>query len=147
MKTYLYNNLTGNAIDENGNEFTLQGKFALVCGPGVMIFDTYDDREEYILSRIPTWDKDTYSEQLNAAHKSLFRKYYYDDLPQDERYESIGEITLWLNDVDYGGEATKLKVWWINTCKQIINYLGTVTEETAIPIENYLNSLPNPFED
>jgi hypothetical protein len=147
MRTYNYNYLTGNGVDENNEEFTLIGLFSLVDGNQVYIFDTKEDRESFINSKIPSWDKAMYSEELNAAHKALFRKYYYDVLPPEERYESVGEISLWLDDEEYSEEAQALSNWWRVTCKQIIDYLDGITEETAIDVETYINSLSTPFDN
>jgi len=83
------------------------------------------------------WSKEIYSKELNEAHNTLFTQYY---LSRD--YINIGEIVIWLDDDVYGEEATKLINWWKTTSISLLNYLETVTEETAIPVEDYINSLP-----
>lgn len=146
MKTYNYNFNTGNGINEFGEEFSLIGRFSLIKGNEVIIFDTKEEKENYINTLTNTqWNKEIYSEELNKAHKELYKKYYYDSLPPEERYESIGEIVTWLEDEDYGLEATNLLNWWRTTCKQVIDYLSTVTEETALPINQFIESLGTPI--
>lgn len=92
---------------------------------------------EPIVPEQSVWNKEIYSKELNEAHNTLFTQYY---LSRD--YVNIGEIVIWLDDDVYGEEATKLINWWKITSKDLLYYLDTVTEETAIPIQDYINSLP-----
>lgn len=83
------------------------------------------------------WDIDEYKLRVNDAHNALFRRMY-----NERNYLSIGELTLWLNDVKYGDEALMLRNWWLQTCKTVEEYLSNVDEETAISIEEFIQSLP-----
>ena len=37
-------------------------------------------------------------------------------------YESLAEVLIWVDDVDYGDEAKAILDWWKKTCKDIIAY-------------------------
>lgn len=141
MTQYPLNTLN-HPTDYNGNVITAK-HVIIYPGSHALVFDNAEEKETY-LNALIGWSKEAYSEQLNNAHKALFKKYYYDDLPPEERYESVGEISLWLDDEDYSAEAQTLSNWWRTTCKQVIDYLKDVTEETAVPINQYIESLPIP---
>lgn len=55
-------------------------------------------------------------------------------------YLSIGEVSMWVNDADYGKEAKSIIDWWITTCKLVADYVSLhPNEETAV---EFLNKLP-----
>lgn len=126
MKKYRVYNLTGYLEFNNDEQSAINYHSQFGIG----------EIEEIEIS-LSTWSKENYSKELNEAHNTLFTQYY---LSRD--YVNIGEIVIWLDDDVYGEEATKLINWWEITSKDLLDYLKIVTEETAIPIEDYINSLP-----
>lgn len=126
MKKYRVYNLTGYLEFNNDEQSAINYHSQFGIG----------EIEEIEIS-LSTWSKENYSKELNEAHNTLFTQYY---LSRD--YVNIGEIVIWLDDDVYGEEATKLINWWKITSKDLLDYLKIVTEETAIPIEDYINSLP-----
>lgn len=93
--------------------------------------------EVQVIDDTPVWDKAAYCDDVNSAHNDLFQQLY-----TERDYLTIGEIPIWQNDEDFGAESLALQLWWVNTCKIVSAYLETVTEETAQPIETFINSLP-----
>lgn len=126
MKKYRVYNLTGYLEFNNDEQSAINYHSQFGIG----------EIEEIEIS-LSTWSKENYSKELNEAHNTLFTQYY---LSRD--YVNIGEIVIWLDDDVYGEEATKLINWWKITSKDLLDYLKIVTEETAIPIQDYINSLP-----
>lgn len=126
MKKYRVYNLTGYLEFNNDEQSAINYHSQFGIG----------EIEEIEIS-LSTWSKENYSKELNEAHNTLFTQYY---LSRD--YVNIGEIFIWLDDDVYGEEATKLINWCDITSKDIIDYLKIVTEETTIPIKDYINSLP-----
>ncbi len=136
IKTYKYIAFNSGMLDEQIVDLT--GKVQLVKGDDVLVFDSLEERQSYIDIQI-VFDLDGYKQQVNDAHNALFRKLY-----TERNYLSIGEIPLWFADPDFGEEAVGLSHWWIDTCNLVSNYLDSVTEETAQPVEQFIQSLP-PF--
>lgn len=126
MKKYRVYNLTGYLEFNNDEQSAINYHSQFGIG----------EIEEIEIS-LSTWNKENYSKELNEAHNTLFTQYY---LSRD--YVNIGEIVIWLDDDVYGEEATKLINWWKITSKDLLDYLKIVTEETTIPIEDYINNLP-----
>jgi hypothetical protein len=90
-----------------------------------------------ILSPVAEWDKEAYCQEINEAHNSLFTQLY-----TERNYLTIGEVPIWEADDEFGAESLALQQWWIDTCKAVAAYLESVTEQTAQPIETFINSLP-----
>lgn len=135
MKQYNVDN-SGNAVKENGVVFT-PTSFPHFDGNYWYEFDTNEERYAFIAANTPSpvWDKEAYSNEVNADHNALFRKLY-----EERNYLTIGEITMWVNDNEFGAEAEALIGWWRVTCKAVAQYLETVTEETII--NNFIETLP-----
>lgn len=128
------------------NSFLLEGeeiqfrdimnfKFRVHRGNGDI--EIYENRED-MPPPVIAFDLDSYKQQVNEAHNALFRKLY-----TERNYLSIGEIPLWFADPDFGEEAVGLSHWWFDTCNLVSNYLDSVTEETAQPVEQFIQSLPS----
>jgi hypothetical protein len=69
---------------------------------------------------------------------------YHNEMMQtiltDNNYLSIGEVSMWVNDVEFGAEAQNIIDWWITTCKLVANYVAlNPNEETAA---EFLATLP-----
>lgn len=106
-------------------------------GVNFYFFESDVEREQFISALPVVWDKDSYCQQINEAHNALFKSLY-----TERDYLSEGEIPIWQNDEDFSEESLGLQNWWRSTCKIVKSYLSTVTEETAQPIETFINSLP-----
>lgn len=98
-----------------------------------------DDNTAFAIynSGVSFWDKEEYSQQINEAHNELFRQ-----LCTERDYLTIGEIPIWELSHKYQDESLALQQWWIDTCELVEDYLATVTEHTALPIKDFINSLP-----
>ena len=105
-------------------------------GVAVFVFDSVKEHDNY-LSSLKVWNKESYCNEVNEAHNALFRELY-----TQRDYLAIGEIPIWESDTEFGEESKALQQWWIDTCKVVADYLETVTEETAMPVEDFISSLP-----
>lgn len=109
---------------------------SLFTGESFMFFENEEEKLKY-LSKLPViWDINSYCEEVNEAHNQLFKELY-----TERNYLNIGEISLWLNDKEYGTEAQELITWWKTTCKEVEEYLNNITKETALPIQDFINKL------
>lgn len=71
----------------------------------------------------------------NTAHNAMLK-----EILAEHDYLSIGELSLWLNDEDFGAEATAILNWWISTCKLVAAYVeANPNEENAI---DFINTIP-----
>lgn len=124
-------------IDVDGNLIDTTGKHVLIDGDVALLFNSIEKKNSYLSARPKLWSKESYSDRVNEAHNALFRSLY-----QERNYLSIGEISLWVDDAEFGVEAKALRNWWNETCKEVANYLNDVTEETALPVEEFIETLP-----
>lgn len=106
-------------------------------GYNFYFFESDAEREQFIAALQVVWNKDSYCQQVNDAHNKIFESLY-----TEREYLTIGEIPIWENDEDFSEESLALQNWWRSTCKIVKSYLSEVTEETAQPIETFINSLP-----
>ena len=100
-------------------------------------FETKEEQQDYLAAIPVFWDKEAYCQTVNDSHNALFRSLY-----QERNYLSIGEISLWVDDAEFGAEAKALRNWWNETCKVVSAYLDNVTEETAQPVDEFIQTLP-----
>jgi len=66
-----------------------------------------------------------YESPTNKIHNELLQT-----ILTEHDYLSIGEVSMWVNDVDYGAEAQSIIEWWITTCKLVSKYVDLNPEET-----------------
>ena len=77
----------------------------------------------------------TYDSPTNKIHNEMMQ-----EILTDNNYLSIGEVSMWVNDADYGQEAQSIIDWWITTCKLVAKYVAlNPNEETAV---EFLATLP-----
>jgi hypothetical protein len=77
----------------------------------------------------------TYESPVNKYHNEMLQGYL-----KDLNYLSIGEVSMWVNDADYGKEAQALINWWTTTCKLVADYVDLhPNEETA---EEFILTIP-----
>ena len=71
----------------------------------------------------------------NKIHNEQFQQ-----ILKDNNYLSIGEVSMWVNDVDFGAEAQSIIDWWTTTCKLVSKYVDlNPNEEDCI---QFLATLP-----
>jgi hypothetical protein len=66
---------------------------------------------------------DVYAKELNDLHNLML-----EDLIRRKNYLSLGDVQLWLNDENYGEEATQIINWYKSTYRLITDHLNTITE-------------------
>ena len=77
----------------------------------------------------------TYESPTNKIHNELLQA-----ILTEHDYLSIGEVSMWVNDIDYGAEAQSIIDWWIVTCKLVSKYVDlNPNEETSV---QFLATLP-----
>jgi len=131
-------------IDGNGNEVNLAGTIRLINGEKIQVFESIDDRDEYISNMPKPFYLDDYKQQVNDAHTQL-----YNNLWLSLGYMSEAEITTWSNtlkkdalSVAWKAEAKAVLSWFCETTIIVYKYLDDVTEQTAQPVETFLQTLP-----
>jgi hypothetical protein len=89
-----------------------------------------DGRKSWIVDGELTYDSPT-----NKYHNEMMQ-----EILTDKNYLSIGEVSMWINDVEFGAEAQSIIDWWITTCKLVAKYVDlNPNEETAV---EFLATLP-----
>ena len=77
----------------------------------------------------------TYESPINKIHNEQLQA-----ILTEHDYLSIGEVSMWVNDADYGAEAQSIIDWWIVTCKLVSDYVSLKpNEETSV---QFLATLP-----
>lgn len=100
------------------------------------------ENEQYYLDAIDLlpalWSKETHVSEINAMHdelvKSILSQYNYSDM---------AELMFWASQPEsiYHAEANSIVEWYRITCLEIENYANTVTENTALYVQDFINSL------
>lgn len=105
--------------------------------------EIYDRREDMPVP-VQAFDLDGYKQQVNEAHTQL-----YNNLWLSLGYMSEAEITTWSNtlkkdalSVAWKAEAKAVLSWFCETTIIVYKYLDDVTEQTAQPVETFLQTLP-----
>jgi hypothetical protein len=82
-------------------------------------------------------------DQTELIYDSPTNKYHNEMMQEiltDNNYLSIGEVSMWVNDAEFGAEAQSIIDWWITTCKLVAKYVAlNPNEETAA---QFLATLP-----
>lgn len=99
-------------------------------------------QEEYDIflnSLSNTWNKENHISILNSLHTQLFNEIliYYN-------YLSMGELLFWQSNSlsEYYEESKAILEWYVKTYKLITEYANTVTEESKIDPQEFVESLP-----
>ena len=64
-----------------------------------------------------------YSKEINDYHNQML-----DQVLKEKNYLSLGEVALWLNDVNYGAEAQGIIDWYKSSYQFISAHIANVTE-------------------
>ena len=88
---------------------------------------------------LSSWNKERHIGIINEIHTQIFN-----DILISNNYIGMGELLFWQSDPlsDYYKEAKTILNWFVNTYKLITEYANTVTEETKIDPQEFINSLP-----
>lgn len=115
-------------------------------GTYFIFFESQQEAERYWGS-LNSWSKESYSQQVNDAHTALYISLWQ---ARDYKYES--EINLYADlivdkntterQLEWKQEAISLRDYYLSTVDILYNYFDIVTEETAIPVEEFIQKLP-----
>ena len=85
------------------------------------------------------WDKERHIAVINDLHTQLFN-----DVLISYNYLSMGELLFWQSNPlsEYYQESKLILNWFVDTYKLITEYANTVTEETKIDPQEFIDSLP-----
>lgn len=110
-------------------------------------FETKEQQQDYLATVYSVWDKKIYVQQVNEAHTVL-----YISMWQERDYKDENEINLYANlvidentterQLEWKQEAISLRDYYLSTVDILYNYFDTVTEETAIPVDEFIQKLP-----
>lgn len=104
-----------------------------------IVFDDEQEMETYISSTYNNWSKELHIARINQLHDIEF-----ENLLQSRNYLSMSELYLWAQSADseYYDEANALLSWYTSTYLTMEQYFATVTEETALSPETFMETLP-----
>ena len=85
------------------------------------------------------WDKESHIGIINEIHTQIFN-----DILISYNYLSMGELLFWQSNPlsEYYQESKLILNWFVDTYKLITEYANTVTEETKIDPQEFIDSLP-----
>ena len=88
---------------------------------------------------LSVWTKERHIGIINEIHTQIFN-----DILISNNYISMGELLFWKSSPlsEYHKEAEAILDWFVDTYKLITEYANTVTEETKIDPQEFINSLP-----
>ena len=87
------------------------------------------------------WDKERHISEINQLHDELFNS-----ILSEYGYASFAELSIWAQEPnnEYYKEANAIKEWYRSTWMGIKEYSETVTEETAVEPQTFIENL-EPF--
>ena len=97
-----------------------------------------DVYEAYMNALISVWNKERHISEISHLHDELFNS-----ILSQHNYTSFAELTLWAQEPtnEYYTEANAIKEWYRSTWMEIKAYSETVTEETAVEPQIFIDSL------
>ena len=101
--------ITVNSIDNNGSfkpEIIPNTTFGSHFDGNKYYFFESDEEKEQFNQAIP-FPLELYSIEINDYHNQML-----DDVLKKYNYLSLGEVSLWLNDSNYGTEAQSIIDWY-----------------------------------
>ena len=108
----------------------------------VRLIDGYSESQISIADAnalLNVWNKESHIAIINDLHTQLFN-----DVLISNNYISMGELLFWQSSplLEYHQEAKLILNWFVDTYKLITEYANTVTEETKIDPQEFIDSLP-----
>ena len=90
---------------------------------------------------ISAWNKERHISEISHLHDELFNS-----ILSQHNYTSFAELTLWAQEPtnEYYTEANAIKEWYRSTWMAIKEYSETVTEETAVVPQTFIENI-EPF--
>ena len=88
-----------------------------------------------------SWNKERHISEINQLHDELFNS-----ILSEYGYASFAELSIWAQEPnnEYYKEANAIKEWYRSTWMGIKEYSETVTEETAVEPQTFIENL-EPF--
>ena len=88
-----------------------------------------------------SWNKESHISEISHLHDELFNS-----ILSQHNYTSFAELTLWAQEPtnEYYTEANAIKEWYRSTWMAIKEYSETVTEETAVVPQTFIENI-EPF--
>ena len=104
-----------------------------------IVFDDELEMETYMSSNYNSWSKELHIARINQLHDNEFER-----LLSSLNYVSMSELSLWAQSADseYYNEANALLAWYTSTYRALELYAETVTEQSAIAPEAFIDTLP-----
>ena len=85
------------------------------------------------------WNKERHISEISCLHDELFNS-----ILAQHNYTSFAELNLWAQEPtnEYYNEANAIKDWYMSTWMAIKAYSETVTENTAVEPQTFIDNLP-----
>lgn len=90
---------------------------------------------------LSAWNKERHISEISLLHDELFNS-----ILSQHNYTSFAELSIWAQEPtnEYYTEANAIKEWYRSTWMAIKEYSETVTEETAVVPQTFIENL-EPF--
>ena len=84
------------------------------------------------------WNKERHISEISCLHDELFNS-----ILAQHNYTSFAELNLWAQEPtnEYYNEANAIKDWYMSTWMAIKAYSETVTENTAVEPQTFIDNL------
>ncbi len=90
---------------------------------------------------VNAWNKERHISEISLLHDELFNS-----ILSKYGYASFAELSIWAQEPtnEYYSEANAIKEWYRSTWMEIKAYSETVTEETAVVPQTFIENI-EPF--
>ena len=90
---------------------------------------------------LSAWNKERHISEISHLHDELFNS-----ILAQHNYTSFAELSIWAQEPtnEYYAEANAIKEWYRSTWMEIKAYSETVTEETAVVPQTFIENI-EPF--
>ena len=90
---------------------------------------------------LSAWNKERHISEISLLHDELFNS-----ILSQHNYTSFAELSIWAQEPnnEYYSEANAIKEWYRSTWMAIKEYSETVTEETAVVPQTFIENI-EPF--
>ena len=84
------------------------------------------------------WNKERHISEISQLHDELFNS-----ILAQHNYTSFAELSIWAQEPtnEYYNEANAIKDWYMSTWMAIKAYSETVTENTAVEPQTFIDNL------
>ena len=84
------------------------------------------------------WNKERHISEISCLHDELFNS-----ILAQHNYTSFAELSIWAQEPtnEYYNEANAIKDWYMSTWMAIKAYSETVTENTAVEPQTFIDNL------